>query len=144
MYWLTQFALMIAILIVIAIPLWLWESRAKRKKIEEIFAGRQPLDQRTFYERYFQSRGVPFFVVSKVREILEEELNADLSRLSAEDDFTKNMSFFWHYDSMADVEIVIRLEEEFDIKITDIEAEQTSTVEDWVNLIWLKVKQRAA
>jgi acyl carrier protein len=144
MYWLAQIALIVAILILIAIPMWLWESRAKRKKLEETFADRQPLDERTFYERYFQARGVPFFVVSKVREILEEELDADLSRLSAEDDFKKNLSFFWRYDSMADVEIVVRLEKEFDIKITDAEAEKTNRVEDLVNLVWFKLQQRAA
>jgi acyl carrier protein len=140
MYWLTQIALIIAILIVIGIPMWLWESRAKRKKIEETFAKRQPLDERTFYERYFESRGVSFFVVSKVREILEDELEADLSRLSAADDFKKNLSFFWQYDSMADVEVVLRLEEEFSIKITDAEAERTNTVEDLVDLVWLKLR----
>jgi acyl carrier protein len=67
-----------------------------------------------------------------------------MSRLSAEDDFSKNLNFFWQYDSMADVEIVVRLEKEFDIKITDVEAERTKTVEDLVNLVWLKLQQRAA
>jgi hypothetical protein len=71
MYWLTQIALIICLVIVIGIPIWLWESKAKRKKIEETFGNRQTLDERTFYERYFESRGVPFFVVSKVRQILE-------------------------------------------------------------------------
>ncbi len=144
MYWLTQIALLLGLVIVIGIPIWLWQSKAKRKKIEETFGDRQTLDERTFYERYFQSRGVPFFVVSKVRQILEEELEADMSRLSAEDDFSKILSFFWKYDSMADVEIVVRLEKEFDIKITDAESEQTKTVDDLVNLVWLKLQQRAA
>lgn len=140
MDWLIPIVLAIAITAVIAIPLGLWQTRAKRKKIEETFGNRQPLDEREFYERYFESRGIPFFVVSKVREILEDELNADLSRLSVEDDFSRNLSFFWEYDSMADVEIVTRLEEEFRIKITNAEAEQTRTVEDIVNLVWSKLR----
>lgn len=144
MYWIIQIAVIIALFMVIGIPIWIWEARAKRKKIEEAFADRQPLDERAFYERYFESRGVPFFVVSKVRKILEDELEADLSRLSAKDDFKKNLSFFWQYDSMADVEVVVRLEEEFGIKITDAEAERTNTVEDLVNLIFIKLLQRAA
>jgi acyl carrier protein len=139
MDWLSQVILVIAIITVIAIPLGIWQARAKRKKIEKAFANRQTLDERAFYERYFESRGVPFFVVSRVRKILEDELDADLSRLSSEDDFSQNLSFFWDYDSMADVEIVARLEEEFRIKITDIEAAQSRTVEDIVNLVWNKL-----
>jgi acyl carrier protein len=71
-------------------------------------------------------------------------LHADLSRLAAEDDFKKNLSFFWQFESVADVEIVVRIEEEFEISITDYEAERTQTVEELVNLVWQKVRQRAA
>jgi acyl carrier protein len=144
LYWLAQIGIIIAILLVIGIPMWIYESRAKRKKFEEAFAGREPLDEKTFYETYFQSRGVPADVVIKVRHILEEVLDADLSRLKVEDDLTKNLSFFFQYDSMADVELVERLEEEFSIKIADAEAEKTRTVEDIVNLVWFKLRQRAA
>lgn len=143
MYWLTIIAVIFVLLTIIGVPMWLWESRTKRKKTEELFANRQPLDERAFYEKHFESRGVPFFIVSYVRKILEEELEADLSRLSAEDDFKKNLSFFWQYDSLAGVEIVISLEKEFGIKITDDEAEKINTVDDMVNLVWLKLRQRA-
>jgi acyl carrier protein len=144
LYWLGQAGILIAILLVIGIPVWLYESRAKRKKFEAAFAGRDPLDEQAFYETYFQSRGVPADVVIKVRRILEEVLGADLSRMKAEDDLTKNLSFFFQYDSMADVELVERLEEEFSIKIADAEAEKTRTVEEIVGLVWLKLRQRAA
>src|SRR5262245_36308353 len=142
--WVVSFLLFFAVVIVIGIPIAIWTAKAKKKKIEEAFAGRPPLDERTFYETYFESHGVPFFVVSKVREILESELSADLSRLSAGDDFSQNLSFFWDYESAAAVEIIVRLENEFDIKITDAEAQQTTTIDDIVNLVWLKVRQRAA
>ncbi len=142
--WLGQIAILITVIVVIGAPIWLWQSRARKKKIEEVFGNRQALDELTFYEKYFESHGVPFFVVSRVRKILEEELHADLSCLVAEDDFKKNLSFFWQFESMADVEIVVRLEEEFEIKISDAEAEHTHTVADLVNLVWSKVRQRAA
>jgi acyl carrier protein len=144
LHWLGYFAALIGILIVLGIPIWIWHSWAKKKKIENVFAGRQPLDERTFYETYFESRGVPFLVVNKVRLILEEELGADLSRLSAQDDFAHNLSFFWNYESAAAVEIVVRLENEFNIKITDAEAERTTTIDDLINLVWGKVRERAA
>lgn len=144
LHWLGNVAALIGVLVVVGIPIWIWQSRAKKKKIENVFAGRQPLDERTFYETFFASRGVPFFVVNGVRHILEEELGADLSRLSAEDDFARNLSFFWDYESAASVEIVVRLEDEFKITITDAEAERTTTIDDIVNLVWLKVCERAA
>lgn len=144
LHWLGGFALFIGVIFVIGIPIWIWQTRAKKKKLENAFAGRLPLEERTFYETYFASRGVPFFVVKAVRQILEEELNADLSRLSAEDDFARNLSFFWDYESAAAVEIVVRLEEEFNIKITDAEAERTTTIDGLINLVWLKVEERSA
>lgn len=144
LYWLGQIALVIVFIIVLTIPYAIWESRARKKKMKAAFARREPLDEQTFYERDFQSRGVPADVVTKVRRILEDELGADLSRLKAEDDFTRNLSFFFDYDSLASVKIVERLEEEFHINITDAEAEKTQTVEDIVNLVWLKLGQRAA
>src|SRR5215203_3674503 len=112
-YWLSQIGIIVAILLAIGIPMWIYESRSKKKRFEAAFAGREPMDEQTFYERYFESRGAPADVVIKVRRILEEVLDADLSRLKAEDDLTKNLSFFFQYDSMADVEMVERLEEEF-------------------------------
>lgn len=99
-----------------------WGDWRLRRKVDSVFASREPLSEAGFYEKYFQDRGVPFDVVIKMREILESELNADLSRLSADDDFTKELSFFWEEDSMADVELLVRIEEEFGIKIQDEEA----------------------
>jgi acyl carrier protein len=121
-----------------------FQSRAVKKKVEAAFAGREPLDDQTFYERYFSSRGVPSHVVVKVRRILEEEFDVDLSRLSAEDDFARNLSFIVEYGSLDAVEFVIRLEEEFSIKISDAEAEHTTTVEGIVNMVWNKLRQREA
>jgi acyl carrier protein len=142
LYYLGQALILLALLALIGIPLSLWEGRKKKRRMEKAFAGREPLGERTFYEEYFRARGVPADIVLKVRRILEDELNADLSRLAAEDDFSRNLSFFWDYDSMADVEIIMRLEEEFGIKIADTEAGQARTVDDIVNLVWSRSRPR--
>jgi hypothetical protein len=71
--WLVGIGILIAFFTVIGVPIWFWQSRARKRKIEEAFGDHQPLDERTFYERYFESQGIPFFVVSKVRRILEDE-----------------------------------------------------------------------
>ena len=117
-----------------------WEGRAKRRKIEKAFSGREALLPEQFYERYFAAKGVPFEVANGVREVLTEQLDADLSRLIDADDFSKNLSFFWSFDSMASVEIVIALENKFSIKIEDVEAERARTVGDIIQLVCEKIK----
>ena len=122
----------------------IFQSRAVKKKLEAAFAGREPLDEQTFYEKYFRARGVPADVVIKVRRILEDEFDVDLSRVSAEDDFARNLRFIVDYGSLDAVEVVMRLEEEFDIKISDAEAEYTTSIEGIVNMAWNKLRQREA
>jgi acyl carrier protein len=127
-------------IVAISIPYATFERKRRNEKIEKVFGERESLDEKDFYERYFEEKGVPFYVVKKVRKILEEELDTDFSRLSAEDDFSQNLSFLWEYDSLVDVEITMRFEEEFDIKISDEEAPNYRTVDEIINLVWQKVR----
>ena len=120
--------------------LWFWSSKIKKRKIDQAFSGRQPLTSALFYDNFFRQKGVSKDIVYGVREILEEQLSADLSCLHAEDDFSKNLKFFFEGDSMVDVSIVVALEERFEIKITDLEAEQAHTVEDIINLVSKKIR----
>ena len=132
------------IVVLLAIAIYL-ESWQKKKTVEAAFSGRTPLESEQFYDRYFKEKGVPFHIVAGIRAVLEEQLSADMSRLADTDDFSKNLNFFWDFDSMADVEIVCALEERFGIKISDNEAEKTHTVSDIVNLVCNKARaQRAA
>ncbi len=120
------------------------ETRAKERQVQETFAGRESLTAKAFYDRYFLGQDIPPEVVSGIRKILEEQFDADISRLCAEDDFSKNLSFFWDYDSMAAVEIVLAIEERFQIKIKDPEAERTHTVSELVHLVSSKVGRPSA
>lgn len=117
-----------------------YETIRKNKKIAAAFSGRERLSEEQFYERFFQDQGMPFCIVAGVKKILAEQLEADMSRLIDEDDFSKNLRFFWDFDSMADVEIISALEKEFSIKISDAEAENTHTVKDIVKLVARKLE----
>ncbi len=79
-----------------------------------------------------------------MRRILEEEFGVDLSRVSADDDFAQNLSFIADYGSLDAVEVVMRLEEEFRIEISDAEVEHSTSVEGIVNMVWNKLSQREA
>ena len=139
MHWI----LLLALGAVAAVAFVRHEGAQKKKKMEAAFAGRPQLTAEDFYQQFFRAQGVPEEIVIGVRKILEEQLGADLSRLVASDDFSQNIGFFFEYDSMADVEIVCALEEEFSIKITDEEATNAKTIRDIINLVWCNAQVRA-
>ena len=120
------------------------ETRQRNRKLEAVFSGRERLAVDQFYERYFKTNGVLLRVVAGVRKILEEQLLADMSRLTDTDDFSKNLNFFFDFDSMADVEIVCALEKEFVINISDDEARKTKTINEIVQLVYRKLEVKDA
>jgi len=121
---------------------WFFEKRNAEIKYKSAFSGRKSISPETFYEKYFKEQKIPEHIVYGVKRILEEQLDTDLSKLEAEDDFSTNLNFFFALDSMADVEIVVALENEFKINIEDKETEKTHTVRDIVNLVWAKLKNK--
>ena len=70
------------------------DSAEKKEQLDRIFAGREPLDDRGLWEQYFHQHGVAPDTVAKVRRILSEILEADLSRIRDTDDFSKELAFF--------------------------------------------------
>jgi acyl carrier protein len=135
-----EYVLIIIFIILFVYAFSRYEGVQKNKKIEIAFKDRQSLSPSAFYQKYYGDKNIPEEVVKGVRKILEEQLNADLSQLSSVDDFSENLSFFWDYDSMANVEIVMMLEEFFSIKIEDSEAEKAKTVNDIIMLVSNKIK----
>jgi acyl carrier protein len=110
------------------------------KKMDAAFADRIPLTTEQFYRQFFKDSDASFATVSGVLETLKELFSeVDLSRLSADDDFSGNIAFLWDYDSLADVELICALEQRFGIKITDDEAKAVRTVSDLMLLVAAKV-----
>jgi len=117
------------------------DASAKRK-LKQLFSGREPKTEDQFYERFFVNSGVPQSVVAKVREIFQEQIPFDLALLEADDDLSSDFNVIWNLDSMADVEIVIALEKIFDIKITDEEATAMKTFRAVVDAVWQKIEEK--
>jgi acyl carrier protein len=117
------------------------EQRQKQEKLDSVFAGREPLDDHQLWERYFRQNDVAPATVARIREIFSEILRVDFSRIRDTDDFSEELAFFWDFDSLADVELVEALEKQFDIRITDAEAEAMKTLRDIVLTVHEKISK---
>lgn len=70
-------------------------------------------------------------IISKVKEITSEQLGVDRSQITAEANFVDDLGA----DSLDTVELVMALEEEFDLEISDEEAEKLTTVEKVISYV---------
>jgi len=67
----------------------------------------------------------------RVRDIIVEQLGVDADEVTLESSFIDDLGA----DSLDIVELIMALEEEFDMEIPDEEAEKVTTVGDVVNYI---------
>lgn len=70
-------------------------------------------------------------VFEKVKEITAEQLDIDESLITMDSSFINDLEA----DSLTLVQLMMALEEEFDVEIPDEEADEISTIGDAVNYI---------
>lgn len=70
-------------------------------------------------------------IIKKVKEITSEQLGVDESQIAPEAKFVDDLGA----DSLDTVELVMALEEEFDLEISDEEAEKLTTVQKVIDYI---------
>lgn len=114
---------------------------AGQRKIENVFAGRSPLPDDDFYQRYFAATDISKEVVLGVRRAFIENLMFDMYRLAPEDRFDRELQFVWAYDSLADVELICQVEKQFGVSLSEAEGQETVTMGALIRLIDRKVKQ---
>ncbi|MCB0272098.1 MAG: acyl carrier protein [Bdellovibrionales bacterium] len=68
---------------------------------------------------------------NKVKEIIAEQLNVEISELDASKSFLNDLGA----DSLDIVELVMAMEEEFEIEIPDEDAEKIQTVGDAIKYV---------
>jgi acyl carrier protein len=72
----------------------------------------------------------------RVKEIIVEQLGVDADQVTENASFVDDLGA----DSLDTVELVMALEEEFDIEIPDEDAEKIATVRDAINYLKANVK----
>lgn len=70
-------------------------------------------------------------VYEEVKNLIAEQLNADVSFITPETDFIKDLNA----DSLDAIEVVLAIEDKYHIEIPDDEAEKFNTVQDIVDFI---------
>ena len=70
-------------------------------------------------------------VEEKVKEIIVDQLGVDENQVTADASFIEDLGA----DSLDTVELVMALEEEFDIEISDEDAEKIAKVQDAIDYI---------
>lgn len=76
-------------------------------------------------------------ILKKVKKITSEQLGIDESQITPEAKFVDDLGA----DSLDTVELVMALEEEFDLEISDEEAEKLTTVKKVVDYIESRLKE---
>lgn len=74
-------------------------------------------------------------IEAKVKQAIVDKLGVEESKVTSEASFINDLGA----DSLDTVELVMKFEEEFDIKIPDEDAEKITKVDDAVNYIMTKL-----
>lgn len=76
-------------------------------------------------------KGGAFMVLGKVKELISDQFGTDIETISMDTAFAEDLNA----DSLDVVELIMAIEEEFDLEIDDNEVENIKSVGDLVNFI---------
>ncbi len=102
-------------------------------------SSRAPLSDEAFGATYFPAKWAT--TASKIRRIVGEQLDIDVNRALPSDRFVQDLRID-DLDSLAAVTIVMKVEEEFGITITDNDTQSIITIEQLVNCVASKLDSK--
>lgn len=74
-------------------------------------------------------------ITDQLKAIIADQLNINIEQVTPDARFINDLGI----DSLDTIELILRLEEDFNIEISDEEAERLETVKDAIDLITAKV-----
>lgn len=114
-------------------------EHGQRSRVERQMSSRLPLSDEEFGATYFPASWTK--AASRIRRIVGEELDIDISRALPSDRFVQDLRID-DLDSLAAVTIVTKIEKEFGITITDNEAVSIITIEQLVSCVASKLASK--
>jgi acyl carrier protein len=82
-------------------------------------------------------------IALKVRQLIAEQLGLDLTLIRPTDNLPEDLGVGTWLDDLAGVELILKVDEAFDIRINNYEAENVMTVSDLIVLVASKPARRA-
>jgi len=116
-------------------------DKKTRARLNDLLSSKPERNDQDYFDEFYSGSDVSEEVVSKIRYIFCEQTGIDLKPLEPDDDLSGDYSLIWALDSMADVEIVIALEEEFGIEISDAEAASMKSIRDISVIVTSKLEE---
>lgn len=106
-----------------------------RKEIKNLFPCRVNYCNEDYINTFFADSKVDSNIIIKVRGFLIAQLGEEMSLVYPDDDWTNEFRKIWELDSLGDVELILGIEKEFNIKIEDNEFQTINTFRNLVTLI---------
>ena len=120
--------------------MWIFDSDKKDKlKLAELFSNRAVRSDEDYDRTFFKNSSIDKDVVTQVRRIFIEQLGENYDLLEPDDDWTADYLVIWNLDSFGYVELMMALEEEFEIKISDAEAAEMRSLRDITEMVSAKL-----
>ena len=129
-----------AVSVVVIVAIWLQKlhDAGLRRLAEQYMGGRPRRSSDEFGKEFYPDDA---HIAARVRDILADYLPLDLAQLEPGDQPVIDLKMD-DLDSMSTVEFVIALENEFDIKITDADAEKMRTFNAICTHVISKLKEK--
>lgn len=138
----TWLVILLIIAAIIAFGIFTNPDKETKRRLGELLANRPERDEVQYQTDFFADADIPKHVVTTIRNLFSEQIGVDLSLLEPDDDLSKDYSLIWDLDSMADVEIILALEEEFDIEISDGEAASMRSIRSIASVVTSKLHEK--
>ena len=120
--------------------MWIFDSDKKDKlKLAELFSNRAVRSDEDYDRTFFKNSSIDKDVVTQVRRIFIEQLGENYDLLEPDDDWTADYLVIWNLDSLGYVELMMAIEEEFEIKISDAEAAEMRSLRDITEMVSAKL-----
>ena len=137
--------IIIAISIFIAYAIFKYSRFNKKIKneVEEFKRNREYLSPEKLYDDFKDHNSVSKELFTNILNCIYEEFDLEIAGyIRLDDDFETKLSFIWKfYDEWKDIELLEKIENKFQIKITDTEAKSIITVKDLILLVKRKLDQ---